>query len=86
MDLKGRATFFFLFLSPGSKVDRVEGSGGSNGARAVLADGSAVYGRKGVVVAVEGPEARRLLGSAIEVMKAGRVEHEKLGCGWGLGA
>ena len=45
----------------------MEGVQGSTSARVMLADGSVVSARRGVVVAVEGPEAKRLLGPALEV-------------------
>ena len=54
-------------VSSGAKVESVEGKSASGPARAVLSDGSSVSGRKGVVVAVQGPEATRLLGPAIRV-------------------
>ncbi len=54
-------------LATGTKVQQVVGQEGNQPARVVLADGQSVVARRGVVVAVEGPEAQRLLGSALEV-------------------
>lgn len=53
----------------GIKVDAVVSapSGGSSAAVVKLAGGSSISASKGVVVAVEGPEAARLLGQALEV-------------------
>ena len=51
----------------GTRAESVEGVQGSTPASVMLADGSVVSARRGVVVAVEGPEAKRLLGPALEV-------------------
>lgn len=48
-------------------MERVEAQQGSQPAKVVLADGREVAASAGVVVAVEGPEARRLLGGMMEV-------------------
>lgn len=40
---------------------------GVSGKSVQLADGSTVTARRGVVVAVEGPEASRILGAALQV-------------------
>lgn len=51
-------------------MDRIEAGstgGGGAAARVTLADGRSVAARRGVVVATEGPEARRLLGDRMQV-------------------
>ncbi len=42
--------------------------------RVSLADGSSVTAQRGVVVAVEGPEASRLLGSELQVGRSLRAD------------
>ena len=64
---KGCADLIYDSFTSGAKVESVEGKSTSGPARVVLSDGSSVLGRKGVVVAVQGPEATRLLGPAIRV-------------------
>lgn len=54
-----------LFL--GAKVESIERGGGSGPpARVVLSDGRSIVAKKAVVVATEGPEARRLLGEKLQ--------------------
>lgn len=48
------------------QVDQVVGQEGDTAAHVVLADGATVKARKGVVVAVQGPEAARMLGSVLD--------------------
>jgi hypothetical protein len=62
----------------GTKVEAVQGSQAGQPARVMLSDGRVVAARRGVVVAADGPEARRLLGSALEV-GGGRVWGEGRG-------
>jgi hypothetical protein len=63
-----------LHHSPGScsdtRVQQVFGAAAGSPARVQLADGQTVTAAKGVVVAVEGPEAWRLLGGAMDVSQA----------------
>ena len=60
----------------GARVARVEAAReAGQPARVVLESGEEVAAARGVVVAVDGPEARRLLGDALEV-RWGR------GAGW----
>ncbi|KAF5837987.1 hypothetical protein DUNSADRAFT_3580, partial [Dunaliella salina] len=49
------------------KVEKVERTGEGSSVRITLADGSTVTAKRGVVVAVEGPEASRLLGDELQV-------------------
>jgi hypothetical protein len=58
-------------------VEQVSGPQGGGPATVKLAGGAKVAARKGVVVAVEEPEANRLLGKAIEV-RPGRVHSKGL--------
>lgn len=51
----------------GVKVDKVAPASGSEPAVVQLSGGSSISASKGVVVAVEGPEAARLLGQALQV-------------------
>lgn len=53
-------------------------SGGSSAAVVKLAGGSSISASKGVVVAVEGPEAARLLGQALEVRVARGLQEERM--------
>lgn len=52
---------------PGVKVDAVTSASGSEPAVVQLSGGGSINASKGVVVAVEGPEAARLLGQALQV-------------------
>mmetsp|Transcript_30975 Transcript_30975/g.68650 ORF Transcript_30975/g.68650 Transcript_30975/m.68650 type:complete len:484 (-) Transcript_30975:553-2004(-) len=49
----------------GVKVDKVEAAAGGRAARVVLSDGSSIEAKRGVVVAVQGPEAKRMLGGGL---------------------
>jgi hypothetical protein len=51
----------------GTKVDAVTPAAGGAPARVQLAGGGSISARRGVVVAVEGPEAARILGTALQV-------------------
>jgi len=50
----------------GAKVDKVVAASGGSPARVVVAGSGEVVASKGVVVAVEGPEAMRLLGATLQ--------------------
>jgi hypothetical protein len=50
-----------------TRVQQVFGAAAGSPARVQLANGQTVTAAKGVVVAVEGPEAWRLLGGAMDV-------------------
>jgi hypothetical protein len=49
----------------GVRVKAVESSSGTGGASVLLADGSTINARQGVVVATDGPAAAQLLGGAL---------------------
>jgi hypothetical protein len=51
------------------RVQQVFGAAAGSPARVQLADGQTVTASKGVVVAVEGPEAWRLLADAMDVSR-----------------
>lgn len=51
----------------GTKVDKVVAGGPDSRPKVMLTDGTTLQPAKGVVVAVEGPEARRILGDALQV-------------------
>lgn len=64
-------------LAPGTVhlnagVESVEGAAGGQPARVVVKGGHAISARRGVVVAVQGPEAQRLLGGSMQVSHGGR--------------
>eukprot|EP00877_Chromochloris_zofingiensis_P002485 jgi/Chrzof1/12237/Cz06g26180.t1 len=50
----------------GTKVDKVVAGGPDSRPKVMLTDGTTLQPAKGVVVAVEGPEARRILGDALQ--------------------
>eukprot|EP00798_Chlamydomonas_sp_ICE-L_P027169 gene27169-2409_t len=49
----------------GAKVDKVVSQSAGTPAQVFMSDGSVIIARKAVIVAVEGPEAKRLLGESI---------------------
>lgn len=71
-----------LILPVGTKVDQVVAGSGSSPAVVKLAGGRSISASKGVVVAVEGPAAAKLLGQALQVCKGGQCRDGVAGHSW----